>query len=95
MLLKRYSDINYVLKLPLKRAIKLLNKAQEEETKEYYYRTWLARYPLYTEKTYESFIEYYEKCNPVKIKYDVRSTDDIMLEMTKVEESFKKGDGKT
>lgn|GEM_PF-3023803 len=92
MLLKRYGNIEYVLKLPLKRATKLIVKAQEEETKEYYYRWWLVRYPLYDKKTYESFEEFYDKVKPKKIKIDNRSEDEIMSEILEIEKYFRKGD---
>ena len=92
MLLKRYGNIEYVLKLPLKRATKLIATAQKEETLEYHYRLWLARYPLYNEKTYESFEEFYDKVKPKKVVIDNRSEDEIMKEILEIEKSFKKGD---
>lgn len=67
--------------MPLHRAIKLVNKALEEERKEYYYRLWLVRYPSYTQSNYESFDEFYEKCVPQRIEVDTRSTDEIMAEI--------------
>lgn len=65
--------------------MELVEKAQEEETTEYYYRLWLVRYPLYTEKTYESFSEFYEKANPPKVEYDSRTKDEIMQEILDIE----------
>lgn len=92
MLLKRYSNIEYVLKLPLKRAIKLIRKAEEEEKLEYYYRLWLVRYPSYNKSNYESFEEFYEKVRPKEIKIDNRTEDEIMQEILEIERSFKKGE---
>lgn len=74
--------------MPLKRAIKLIEKAKEEETKEYYYRWWLVRVPLYTEKTYETFEEFYDKAKPKKIKYDARDKEEIMKEIKQIEKTF-------
>ena len=55
--------------------------AQEEEQKEYYYRLWLMRYPLYDKNNYESFDDFYDKYKPKKIIKDNRSKDEIMEEI--------------
>lgn len=73
--------MDYILKLPLDKALKLIEKAQEEETKDYYYRWWLVRYPLYDKNNYESFNDFYEKYKPQKIVYDMRSKDELMNEI--------------
>lgn len=67
--------------MPLHRSIKLIDKALEEERKEYYYRLWLVRYPRYDQNTYESFDEFYEKCVPQKVEIDIRTKDEIMEEL--------------
>ncbi len=71
-----------MLKLPLKRATALINKAREETQRDKYYKLWLVRYPNYTEKNFETFDEFYEKLFPPRIEYDARSKDDIMAEIT-------------
>ena len=71
-----------MLKLPLKRATALINKATEETQRDKYYKLWLVRYPNYTEKNFETFDEFYEKLFPPRIEYDTRSKDDIMAEIT-------------
>lgn len=87
LLLKRYSSIDYVLKLPYKKALSLIDKAQEEDTREYYFRWWLARYPLYTKDNYESFEEFYESTKPEPISIDTRSKDELMAEIQEIEKS--------
>jgi len=69
------------MKLPLSHALKLIDRAREEEMKSKYYKLWLARYPMYTNDTYETFDEFYEKVNPSKIEIDTRSKDEIMAEI--------------
>ena len=91
MLLKRYTSIEYILKLSLKQGLKLIKKAQEEETREYYYRFWLVRYPLYDNSSYETFDEFYDKVKPKNIIYDTRTKEEIMKEILEVEQSFEKG----
>jgi len=78
LLLKRYGNIDYVMGLSLKRSAKLISKAVEENKRDYYYKWWLARVPMYTKENYESFEEFYDKVNPAKVEYDLRSKDDIM-----------------
>lgn len=91
-MLKRYSNIEYVLKLPLKRATKLILKAQEEETKEYAFKIYLASYPNMDKKNFKSFNDFWEEIKPKKIEIDKRSEDEIMKEILEIEKSFKKGD---
>ncbi len=90
LLLKRYSSIDYVLKLPYKKALSLIDKAQEEDTREYYFRWLLSRYPLYTKDNYEPFEEFYEKAKPKKITVDTRSKDELMQEILDIEKQFNK-----
>lgn len=73
--------MHYVSSLSIKRAITLIKKAQHEEKIEKTYRWWLARYPLYTKDTYESFEEFYEKLYPPTVAYDLRSKDELMSEL--------------
>ena len=70
------------MKLPLSKAVALINKARDEAQREKVYRLWLVRYPNYTEKNFETFEEFYEKLYPPKVEYDIRSKDDIMAEIT-------------
>ena len=83
--------MEYILKMPIERSLKLIETAQEEETREYYYRWWLVRYPLYDSKNYEPFSEFYDKAKPKNIVYDNRSKEEIMQEILEIESS-KKGD---
>jgi len=73
--------MQYVMSLSLTRASKLLKKAMEEKRKEETYALWLVRYPSYTDDTFETFEEFYEKLYPPKIDIDTRSKDEIMSEI--------------
>ena len=73
-----------MLKLPLRRSLKLLNKAAEEEEREYFYRIWLVRYPGYNKETYENFEEFYDKYKPVEIIQDNKTKDEIMEELLEI-----------
>lgn len=71
--------------------MKLIEKAKEEETKEFYYRWWLVRYPYYDQKNYESFEEFFEKVVPKRIELDTRNKEEIMQEVLEIENKFKEG----
>lgn len=90
MLLRRYGNIDYVLKLQFCDAIELINFAAEEEQKEKFFRIWLERYSSYTKKDYESFEEFYEKCFPPVAPLDTRSMDELMQEIMEAEQLIKK-----
>ena len=62
-------------------ALKLLEKASDEDKREYAYRWWLVRYPQYTENNYEPFEEFYEKLYPPKVAYDMRPKEELMEEL--------------
>lgn len=68
----------------MKRSVKLINKAVEEEQREYFYKIWLVRYPEYNEDNYESFEEFYDKYKPKKIVQDNETKDEIMEEILSI-----------
>jgi wyosine [tRNA(Phe)-imidazoG37] synthetase (radical SAM superfamily) len=83
--------MDYVLHLPLRRGLKLLKKAMEEDTKEYAFRIYLAVYPNMDKKNFKSFNEYWEEIKPKKVELDLRTEEDIMQEILEIENSFKRG----
>ena len=67
LLLKRYSDINYLMKMDAENGLKLIIKAIENEAKEKLYFQW-----LHDDARYEkSFNEYFESNLPYR-----KSTDE-------------------
>lgn len=69
--------------------MKLIVKAKDEESRDYCYRLWLVRYPLYTEQNYETFAEFYEKAKPTSIASDARNKNDIMSDIKNIENQFR------
>jgi hypothetical protein len=70
-----------VLRLPLTKSAKLIAKAIENNQREKDYKWWLARIPIYTKETYETFEEFREIIHPKPILYDQRSKDEIMNDL--------------
>lgn len=83
LFLSRYHDMKYILSLSIERAVALINKATYENKRDQVYAWWLARLPMYTQETYETYDEFYEKVYPPIVLMDMRSKDDIMNELLK------------
>ena len=77
-MLHRYGNIEYVMKLPFDRAIKLIKKCKDEALREKFYMQWLARLPLMTKETFIPFEEFYQS---TQITIDRRPKDEIMKEI--------------
>lgn len=82
----RYYDMAYINKMPLNAIKRLIKKAKEENDREYLYRFWLVRYPLYNKDNYESFNEFCENLKPTSITYDHRPKHEIMEEILELQE---------
>ena len=67
ILLRRYNDINYILKMPIKEAMEQIKIAVEEEQKELLYRQWLMYLPNMNKETYMGFAEFYKESQPKEI----------------------------
>jgi hypothetical protein len=67
--------------------LKLIEKAQEEETREYAFRIYLSMHPKADPEKFKTFNEFWEEIKPKKIKYDTRNKDDIMQEILELENS--------
>ena len=80
--------MNYILKMPFYKAIKLINKAREENQRDKLFLLYTAVYPNMDEKTYLSFEDYLEKLTGSNTSYDMRSKDEIMKEMNEIEQKF-------
>jgi hypothetical protein len=91
LLLKRYSNIDYVLHLPIKRGINLLKKAMDEDTRDYAFKIYLAAYPNMDKKNFKTFNEFWEEAKPQNIVIDTRNEDEIMKEILAIENKFVKG----
>jgi hypothetical protein len=79
LLLHRYGNIEYVLRLPVRHAIKLIAKAKEEKRQEYYFQMWLMRFVMMDKDSFVSFEEFYESTKVPQI--DTRPKDEIMKDL--------------
>lgn len=78
------------MKLPIKRATKLIAQAQEEETREYALKFYLTDRAKMDNGNFKTFNEYLDDLIPKKIALDNRSEDEIMQEILEIENKFRK-----
>lgn len=81
--------MDYVLKLPLSRALDLIEKAEEEKFRDHTLKIYLAAYPNFTKKNFITFDEFWEQVKPRKVTYDMRSKEDLIKEAKEIEERCK------
>ena len=74
LLLHRYGNIEYVYKLPIRRAVKLIIKAKTEERKAVLFQMWLMRFTLMDKESFVSFRRFYEKTQRFRRSTRVRKT---------------------
>ncbi len=61
LLLKRYSNIDYILNLQFEEGYELISKAYEKDAEEKLWQQWLVDYRLMDQETFISFEEYKSK----------------------------------
>lgn len=90
MLLKRYSNIDYVMNLDFQDGIDLINKATEKVDEERHWDVWLIMYTNMTEQTYKSFDEWYKdgKRDQLQaVEFKKQSTEDVLEMVAKIKEA--------
>jgi len=87
-LLHRYGNIDYVLKLPIPRAINLIETAQRELTKEYIFRMYLVDRPNMSKEKFLNFNEYYEKYKPIELPKEKISKKEIIEDVIRIQKRF-------
>lgn len=70
-----------MLKMPLKKAVKLIDEIVENIKRDKSYELWLVKYPHYTTKNFETPEELHEKMYSQPIEYDMRSKDELMADI--------------
>ena len=74
--------MEYVLSLPIHRALSLIKTAQEERRKELTYQLYLTDRPYL--KEHMSFSDYYDRAYPAPVEYNKRDKDDLMAEILQI-----------
>lgn len=93
LLLRRYRDIDYVLRMPYLDGMKLINKAFENEQDEIIYERWLTLYPYMEIKKihFISFKDYKRKLTGKFYTKSGKSTDELIRMAEKIKRADLKG----
>lgn len=86
LLLHRYHNIEYIMKLDVGTALRLIKTAEEKEKENRYFLQWVVQLPNMTKATYTSFDAYVDKLTGRNI--DRRPESEIMAEIEEIEKLF-------
>lgn len=86
LILRRYSDINYILRMPADEFISFYKLAKEKEREERIFLQWALQLPLMTKDTFTSFEDYKDKVTGKNI--DTRSTEEMLNDIDEIERQF-------
>jgi hypothetical protein len=91
-LLHSYYNFDYILKLPIVRTTKLLNKAVEEETENEMWDAWIALYPFMILGLLDAveFKDFKSKLSNNRYRYTEKTLEEITQEMDKIIGEYKK-----
>lgn len=94
LLLRRYSNIEYILDLEILEGIEFINKAYEKETEDKVWEKWLIDYRYMSKDNFISFEEYKKHIISKNINTEsILSKEEILKEVEEIERkiSLKKG----
>lgn len=77
------------MKMPVKRAIKLIRTAAKEKNREAIFMMYLAYLPFMTKDNKMTFQEFYDSAVVDVDKLDIRKAEDIMNDIAKIQHKFK------
>ena len=82
--MKRYGNVDYILKCPFETGIMFIKKALEEEKDSIIWQMWLSVYPHMTEKTFISYSDYKKRLLKSSEASSHQQTDEEMMAMCKM-----------
>lgn len=94
LLLRRYSNVEYILNLEIAEGIEFINKAYEKEIEDRVWEKWLIDYRNMTKENFISFEEYKNQIISRNIKVESNlSKEEILKEVEEIERkiALKKG----
>lgn len=86
LLLHRYGNIEYIMRLDFAASSRLIKKAIEKEKENRYFLQWVVQLPNMTKENYVSFEAYLDKLTGRNI--DKRPTSEIMAEIEEIKKLF-------
>lgn len=86
LLLHRYGNLDYIMRLDIDTAQRVISKAREKEKENRFFLQWVVQLPHMTKESYVSFDEYFDKVTGRNI--DKRSVADCMAEIEEIKKKF-------
>lgn len=86
LLLHRYNNIEYIMKLDVEMVLRLIKTAEEKEKENRYFLQWVVQLPHMGKENFISFDAYVDRLTGRNI--DQRPTSEIMAEIEEIEKLF-------
>ena len=86
LLLHRYGNLEYIMRLDIESAMQIITKAIEKEKENRYFLQWVVQLPNMTKETFISFESYVDKVTGRNI--DTRPVSECMAELEEIKKKF-------
>ena len=86
LLLHRYGNLEYIMQLDIKTAMRVIEKAQEKEKENRFFLQWVVQLPNMTKENYLSFDQYVDRVTGRNI--DKRPVSECMAEIEEIKKKF-------
>ena len=86
LLLHRYGNLEYFMRLDIKTALRLIDKAREKEQEARFFAQWVVQLPNMTKETFVSFEAYVDRVTGRNI--DTRPVYECMAEIEEIKKKF-------
>lgn len=86
LLLHRYGNLEYIMQLDIKTAMRVIEKAREKEKEDRYFLQWVVQLPNMTQDNFVSFESYVDRVTGRNI--DQRPVYECMEELEEIKKKF-------
>lgn len=90
MILRRYGNIDYILRMPLNDFLEFYKLAKQKEREERIFLQWVVQMPLMSQDNFVSFEDYADKITGRNI--DTRSTEEMLKDIDEIERRLERGE---
>lgn len=86
LLLHRYGNLEYIMRLDFEEAARIIDKAKEKEKEQRYFMQWVVQLPNMTKENFVSFDAYVDRVTGRNI--DTRPVYECMKEINEIKKIF-------
>lgn len=88
MLLSRYHNIDFVMRMDLLDGLGLCAKAREKRQEERLYQAWVSLYPHFSKDTFVSWENYKDNHNQVQLPVNRKSAEELIAEAADIKKQI-------